>query len=232
MDSCCTPGGSCSGTGSFFSRWSRLYAKRFRRGGLEPVQKYLLEGIRLQPVRGSSVLDIGCGVGSLHLTLLKEGANRSVGVDMSEGMLKEAKRFAQEFGLSEKTEFIAGDFTQISSAIPESDITVLDKVVCCYENVERLVRTSTEKTGQTYAFSHPRENLLMKTLFKGHMTLARIFRWSFHPFWHKWDELQSLVLSSGFELVYENATISWQVLVFKRVRRLNVPAAERAPSQG
>jgi len=219
MDSCCIPGGSCCGTGSFFSRWSRFYAKRFRSGGLEPVQKYLLEGIRLQPVRERSVLDIGCGVGSLHLTLLKEGAKHSLGVDMSEGMLREAKRFALEFGLAEKTDYVAGDFTQLSSSIPESDITILDKVVCCYEDVEGLVRTSTQKTGQTYAVSHPRENVLMRLLFRGHMTLAAIFHWSFHPFWHDWAQVRSLVLSNGFELVYENATISWQVLVYKRVKR-------------
>ncbi len=232
MDSYCVSGGSCCGTGSFFSRWSRFYAKRFRSGGLEPVQKYLLEGIRLQPVRGSSVLDIGCGVRSLHLTLLKEGANHSVGVDMSEGMLREVKRFAQEFGLDGQTEYIAGDFTQPSPSVPENDVTILDKVVCCYEDVERLVRTSTEKTGQTYALSHPRENLLMQMLFRGHGTLAKIFHWSFHPFWHDWAKVRSLVLSNGFELVYENATISWQVLVYKRVKRLSSFVEKGASSQG
>jgi 2-polyprenyl-3-methyl-5-hydroxy-6-metoxy-1,4-benzoquinol methylase len=221
MDSCCDPGGSCCGTSSFFSRCSSIYAKRFRRGGLEPVQKYLLEGIRLQTVQGSTVLDIGCGVGSLHLTLLKEGAKHSVGVDMSEGMLREAKRFAGEFGLTEKSDYIAGDFTQLSPSIPESDVTILDKVVCCYEDVERLVRTSTAKTGQTYAFSHPRENLLMKMLFRGHMTLATLFHWRFHPFWHDWAKVRSLVRSNGFELLYENSTISWQVLVYKRVNRVH-----------
>ena len=164
------------------------------------------------------MLDIGCGVGSLHLTLLKEGAKHSVGVDMSEGMLREAKRFAQEFGLAERTNYVVGDFTQLSPSIPESDVTILDKVVCCYEDVERLVRASTEKTRQTYAFSHPRENLLMKMLFGGHMTLARIFHWKFHPFWHDWAKVRSLVLSNGFELLYENTTVSWQVLVYRRVK--------------
>jgi magnesium-protoporphyrin O-methyltransferase len=220
MDSCSIPGRSCCGTGSFFSRWSRFYAKRFRRGGLEPVQKYLLEGIRKQHTHGSTVLDIGCGVGSLHLTLLKDGAEHAIGVDMSEGMLREAKRFAHEFGLAEKTDYVAGDFTQLSPSIPESDVTILDKVVCCYEDVEQLVRTSTEKTGQTYALSHPKENLLMKMLFRGHMTLASIFHWSFHPFWHNWADVRSLVQSNGFEMAYENSTISWQVLVYKRVKRL------------
>jgi hypothetical protein len=39
------------------------------------------------------------------------------------------------------------------------------------------------------------------------------------------------VLSNGFELVYENATISWQVLIYKRVKRLSSFAEKGALSQ-
>ena len=221
MNSCCAPGDPCCGTSCFFSRWSRIYAKRFRRGGLEPVQKYLLAGIRKHDTHGCTVLDIGCGVGSLHLTLLNEGAERAIGVDLSEGMLREAKRFADASGVAGHVQYVVGDFVQLSSSIPESDITILDKVVCCYEDVENLVITATAKTKSTFALSHPKENFLMKSLFRGHTTLARMFRWSFHPFWHNWAEVRSLILARGFELVYENATISWRVLVYKRVKRLH-----------
>jgi 2-polyprenyl-3-methyl-5-hydroxy-6-metoxy-1,4-benzoquinol methylase len=193
-----------------------MYAKRFRTGGLEPVQKYLLEGIRKQPTRGSTVLDIGCGVGSLHLTLLKEGAEQAIGVDMSEGMLREAKRFAETSGVAGRVHYVVGDFVQLSSSIPAGDITVLDKVVCCYENVQGLINAATAKTKSTFALSHPKENFLMKMLFKGHLTLAKMFRWSFHPFWHNWDEMASLIQARGFRLMYENSTISWHVLVYTR----------------
>jgi 2-polyprenyl-3-methyl-5-hydroxy-6-metoxy-1,4-benzoquinol methylase len=216
MSSCCTPGESCSATNSFFSRWSRMYARRFRTAGLEPVQKYLVEGIRHHSIEGRSILDIGCGVGSIHLTLLRQGASRSVGIDMSEGMLQEARHFADKFGLTERAHYVMGDFTKLSPSVEESDIIVLDKVVCCYEDVAALIHTSTDKTRQTYALSHPKENLLMKGLFKGHTLLAKIFGWSFHPFWHNWAAMKSLILSRGFRLVYENSTISWQVLVFER----------------
>lgn len=197
-----------------------MYARRFRTASLEPVQKYLLEGIKRNSIGGCSILDIGCGVGSIHLTLLREGASRSVGIDISEGMLREARQFADRFGLNERTHYVTGDFTQISSSVEESNITVLDKVVCCYEDVANLIHTSTDKTKQTYALSHPKENLLMKALFRGHTLLAKLFGWSFHPFWHNWEEMKSLILSHGFHLVYENSTISWQVLVFERSQEI------------
>lgn len=193
-----------------------MYARRFRAAGLEPVQKFLVEGIKLNSIDGRSILDIGCGVGSIHLTLLREGASRSVGIDISEGMLQEARHFADKFGLTARAHYVTGDFTKISPSVEEGDIIVLDKVVCCYEDVVALIHTSTDKTRQTYALSHPKENPLMKGLFKGHIFLAKIFGWSFHPFWHNWAAMKSLILSRGFHVVYENSTISWQVLVFER----------------
>jgi magnesium-protoporphyrin O-methyltransferase len=216
MSSCCTPGGASCGTNAFFSRWSRFYARRFHSGGLEPVQKHLLAGIGQELVPGSKVLDIGCGVGSLHLTLLQRGASRAVGIDISEGMLNEARRFAERMGLNDRTEYINGDFTTVSATVPQSDITVLDKVVCCYENLDALVRLSTVKTRHIYALTHPKENMLMRGLFKGHRALARIFGWSFHPFWHDWAKMKALILSQGFRLVDDRSTLAWQVLVFRR----------------
>jgi 2-polyprenyl-3-methyl-5-hydroxy-6-metoxy-1,4-benzoquinol methylase len=217
MVACSTSVCSCGGTGKFFSRWSRFYARRFRTGGLEPVQKLLLEGIRRRSVQGSTMLDIGCGVGSLHLTLLNEGAERAIGIDMSEGMLNEARRLAESYGKAGSVKYIVGDFVHVSASIPESDTVMLDKVVCCYEDVNSLVSSAVTKTRHLLALSHPKENLLMKTIFRGHMLIARLFRWSFHPFWHNWNDVASFIESNGFQLVYNNSTISWQVLVFKRV---------------
>jgi 2-polyprenyl-3-methyl-5-hydroxy-6-metoxy-1,4-benzoquinol methylase len=217
MDGCCTYGSSCCGTGKFFSRWSRFYARRYRTGGLEPVQKLLLEGIRRRPVKNSTVLDIGCGVGSLHLTLLNDGAERAIGIDMSEGMLNEARRLAATSGTDDRVEYIVGDFVQVSSSIPETDTVMLDKVVCCYEDVTTLVTTAVKKTKHLLALSHPKENIMMMSIFKAHMLIARLFHWSFHPFWHNWNDVAALIESNGFQLVYNNSTLSWQVLVFKRI---------------
>ena len=142
---------------------------------------------------------------------------RAVGVDLSPDMLHEAQKFAETFGLSERTQYLEGDFTQLAHSVPESDITVLDRVVCCYEDLTNLLHTSTGKTRRVFALSHPKENLVMEGVFKAQVFLARLFKWSFRPFWHNWGEMKLKILSLGFELVYENSTFGWQVLVFRRV---------------
>ncbi len=217
MSSCCQTETRSEGTNKFFSKWSKKYARRFRKGKLEKVQKHLLEGVRRESVAEREILDIGCGVGSLHLTLLAEGAAKATGVDISEGMLDQAKKFSGQRSLGERTSYILGDFVQKAGEIEQADITILDKVVCCYDDVESLVRKSAEKTRRIYAFSHPRQSFHMKALFKIQIAFCNLFRSSFRPYWHDWPWVRGLVVSQGFQLVYENATIAWQVAVYKRL---------------
>lgn len=217
MACCCTNDAFREGANSFFSRNAGMYARRFRKRGLERVQKLLLYGVRAEQTRDTTILDIGCGVGALHLTLLKEGAARATGVDISEGMINRAKNFSNDLGVAQRATYIVGDFVEVAEQIQESDITLLDKSVCCYEDIDALVRTSTAKTKSLYALTHPKENFFMEFAFKSHISLARLFNWKFHPFWHDWQKLIENIERNGFELRYSEATPMWQVLVFKRI---------------
>lgn len=213
----CCSSESCQGTNKFFSRWSKTYAKRFKRKGLEKVQRYLLESIQQGPLSTKEILDIGCGVGSLHLTLLREGAAMATGVDISEGMLDHAKKLAAEMGFQEKTRYVLGDFVEKASEIPEGDITLLDKVVCCYENLDALIEASTARTRSLYGLTHPRNNFLMKGVFKTQIFFSKLFRTKFRPFWHDWARMREMVIARGFRPVFERPTIAWQIMVFQRM---------------
>jgi 2-polyprenyl-3-methyl-5-hydroxy-6-metoxy-1,4-benzoquinol methylase len=62
------------------------------------------------PIKGKSVLDIGCGPGHYSITLAQRGAARVVGLDFAEGMLKLAATHAQEVGVGPQCSFLTGDF--------------------------------------------------------------------------------------------------------------------------
>lgn len=216
MAACCAQDPSTEGTNYFFNRWSKKYAKQFRKGKLEKEQRLLLEGVRKSAVVSQEILDIGCGVGALHLTLLKEGAAKSTGVDIADGMLERAKEFAEQLGLTEKTSYINGDFVRVSDSLADADITMLDKVVCCYEDVETLVRKSSAKTRKVYALTHPRESLFVASTFKIQIFFSKLFRAKFHPFWHNWADVRRIITDSGFVPLYENSTFTWSVVVYRR----------------
>jgi SAM-dependent methyltransferase len=216
MSSCCTTS-IPTGTGKFFSRWSRTYARRFRKKGLAKEQKLLLAGIRRTPLANQRLLDIGCGVGALHLTLLQEGAAEAVGIDLAEGMIEKAKQFAQEHGLAERTKYIVGDFVVLSDTLPEADIVLLDKVVCCYENLDGLLEKSLSRARSVYALTHPSEHLLVRLMFQAHIAFSRLIRMQFRPYWHDWEAMRARIAAHGFRLAHEHSTFFWRVLVYQRV---------------
>ena len=215
MASCRTSCSTVSGTNKFFSKHSARYLKQFKKKGLAKEQKLLVKGIELSPVKGSSILEIGCGVGGLHLTLLQYGASSAVGIDISEGMLEGAKQLSKDLGFEERTSYQLGDFVQLNSEIDKADITILDKVVCCYEDVDTLLEKSLSKTNRMYALSFPRPNLLVKLTFQIPIILSKLLKWFFRPYWHDWDRVVRTIEASGFKKIYRSTTMLWEVQVFE-----------------
>lgn len=176
-----------------------------------------MDGIRKEPLQNRLVLDIGCGVGGLHLTMLNEGAAHATGIDVAEGMLEKAREISAGLGLSEKISYLHGDFVQLADSLEAADITVLDKVVCCYEDLDRLIEESTQKTRHLYGLSYPRNNVLVKSVFKMQIFFLKLFRAKFHPFWHDWDRMHATIRERGFRPLHQQSTLSWNVAVFQRI---------------
>ncbi|MEP6636427.1 MAG: methyltransferase domain-containing protein [Acidobacteriota bacterium] len=67
---------------------------------------------RLEPFQGKSILDVGCGSGRFCIAYAERGAERVVGVDFATAMIDIANQIAQEAGVADRCEFIAGPFPQ------------------------------------------------------------------------------------------------------------------------
>lgn len=207
-----------TGADRFFSKHAKRYAKRFRKNGLDKCQQLLYEGIALSGLRSRDVLEVGCGVGGLLLTLLKEGAGEAFGVEVSRGMLEQARKLAKEMGCEERVHYHLGDFVSLSGSgqAPRCDITVLDKVLCCYEDWKSLVEQSIAKTNAVYAVSFPRLIWYNRLFFHFASVLAKMFRWSFHPFYHDWERVQLFIAATGYSKKYENHTVMWLVQIYEK----------------
>ncbi len=217
MSCCCAPGdGAVDGTNEFFNTQAGRYKKYFQKKGLHKEQKLLVEGIRRSGLEGAEILEIGCGVGGLHLSLLKAGAAKATGFDISEKMIAIARRLATEMGLQAHTEYWRGDFVMMHSDVPSADVTILDKVICCYENAPELIARSTAKTRRVYAVCYPRENGLVRFMFRNVKYVLQLLGQSFHPFYHAPQRVQQWIADAGFERVYEQETLIWLIQVFKR----------------
>jgi SAM-dependent methyltransferase len=93
---------------------------------------------------------------------LREGAECAVGVDLSERMIAIARQESRAEGFAVRTSYHQGDFTHVADRLADADVTVLDKVICCYPDRGRLVDPSIAKTRQRYAFSIPHDRALTR----------------------------------------------------------------------
>jgi magnesium-protoporphyrin O-methyltransferase len=217
MSCCCVPNrAALEGTAKFFNPQARRLEKQFKKKGLRKEQKHLAEGIRRSGMTDAEILEIGCGVGGLHLSLLKESAAKATGFDISEKMIATARKLSAEMGLQDRTQYQHGDFVAMNDQAPTADVTILDKVICCYENAPELIVHSTAKTRRIYAVSYPRETPFIKLMFRSAKYFLKLFRQPFHPFYHEPKQIQSWIGASGFEKVYERETFIWLIQIFER----------------
>ena len=213
MPSCCT---SNRDTGRFFGWLAKLYRKRFARKGLEASQQQLVDGLRRQGWAGLTLLEVGCGVGYLHQLMVKEGASRAVGVDLSSKMLHEAREQARVQGLSARTDYREGDFVELSDSIAPADVVILDKVICCYPDADSLVRRSADKAARSYAFTIPRDRWSVRLVFWCAGRMLALIRCGFRTHVHDVDAIERRLSHAGFERVFQASTFIWLTRVYAR----------------
>ncbi|MDE2088675.1 MAG: methyltransferase domain-containing protein [Gammaproteobacteria bacterium] len=212
--SCCCP--QAGGIGRCFSRFAGFYRRHYRRRGLEKTQRQMVEGLRAAGIADASLLEIGCGVGYLHQALLKQGASRALGVDLSDRMLEQARTLAAEQGLAQRTEYRLGDFVALAPALDAADITLLDKVVCCYPDAESLLGAALDKTRRVCALTYPRGHLLNRIAVALGAVVMKLARSQFRAYVHDPRMIEARIVARGFRKSYQNQTFVWLTQVYVR----------------
>jgi len=137
-----------------FDDWVDHWEKQAKKKGtVAGVTAHLLEALVEAGLRDRSVLDVGCGIGDLALATLTGGASRATGIDLSARAIEQAAVLAQERGLSDRATFEVGDGSKV--ALPEADVVVLNRVLCCYADADGLLARSLAATGSVYALTVP-----------------------------------------------------------------------------
>ena len=101
----------CVSAGRVFGRRvARRDLRRLRRKGPSRTSRMLIDALVARGVEGASVIDVGAGIGSVHLGLLEAGADRAVAVDASRAYQDAARKEAEERGVGARVTHVVGDF--------------------------------------------------------------------------------------------------------------------------
>lgn len=213
MAGCCNP----RGCDEFFDRrFARRLANRYRRRGLDRTARRMVAFLEERGVEGATVLEVGGGVGEIQLELLKRGAIRTVNLELSPGYDEEARRLLQEAGFEGRAERRLTDIAAQPDEVGPADVVVLNRVVCCYPDYERLLGAAADRARRLLVFSHPPRNLISRAAFAAQNLFFRARGSEFRTFAHPPAAMLEVLTARGLQPEYAHRGLIWRVAGLER----------------
>lgn len=211
----------CEGIETQFSQAeARRMLRKFRRRGPDATTRLLIDAVRRAVddarVDSGALLDIGAGVGAIHHELLDGRIARAVHLDASTAHLGVAREETERRGHSDRVEFIHGDFVALADTVPAADVVTLDRVICCYHDMERLVRRSAEKARLFYGAVYPRAVGWMRIGIVVINVMQRVKRSPFRVYLHSPAAIDAVLRSAGLSRRSARKTLGWEVVIYER----------------
>ena len=206
--------GCCGFDDTFNARLAKKELKQYLKSGPSKTTRKLLEKLEKTSIAGKSLMDIGGGIGAIQFELFKKGLKSAASVDASPAYLESSKKAAQNLSLEDKITYEQGDFVDIASSLNHADITTLDKVICCYENYEDLVKLSVQKTNQVYGIILPRDVWWVRSVNAIGNWFRNITRSKFKSYVHSMSAIEDIIFQNGFQRLYEENHLQWTISVY------------------
>jgi len=213
MSDCCDP----VPYRRFFNRKEAARnVKAYRQKGLDSMASSMVDFLKSRNLEGADLLEVGGGIGAIQIELLKAGLDKSVNVELSSGYDDAAHMLAEEEGVEERITRHTGDFVERQDQIESADVVVMNRVICCYPWMERMMGAAVGKANRYLALVFPREKWWVKF---GRMIANASFalrKCEFRSFVHSPDAIESVATDAGFVVAYADNSLLWQALVLER----------------
>jgi len=210
---CCEPDGYDE---AFSDRFARRIARRYRRRGLTKSERAIVAFLTERGIDDASVLEIGGGLGELHVELLRRGAAKATNLEISTNYEKQAAELLERTGMASRVERRFLDIALVPDEVERADVVVLHRVVCCYPDYERLLGVAATKAGRLLVFSHPPDNIVTRAAFWVDNTVRRLKGDTFRAFVHPPAAMLKVPIRSGLRDSYRWRGLGWRVVGFER----------------
>ena len=220
MNDCCAPNPINDLNHHFDQERADEDALEYRDNGLSTRGEKMLAYLDLKAIGLKNALDIGCGSGALHHELLLRNIVKEVlALDASEAFLSAAASNAQEMGLEDRLDYQLGDFAVTPEKTMPADLVLMDRVICCYPELDGLLKPAIEKCDQYMVISYPRYSLWVRLYYRWRALVKALQRSAFRLYYHEPAKIRQIALEGGLELVDEAQEDFWQIDVYKRLNQ-------------
>jgi magnesium-protoporphyrin O-methyltransferase len=200
----------------FNEKEARNMLKSYRKEGPAKTTRILIEALKelARSVEGMTLLDIGGGVGAIQHELLRAGVQKATGVDASTAYVRAAQEEAERQGHADRVSYHHANFVDLAPHIAPTDIVTLDRVICCYHDVQALVGLSVAKARTLYGLVYPRDTWWVRAAIGLGNLYFRVARNPFRAYTHPTEKVNALVRDHGFQQRFYKTSGPWQVVVY------------------
>jgi magnesium-protoporphyrin O-methyltransferase len=210
---CCDP----RGCDAFFGRrFARRAAERYRRRGLDPTAQRIVGFLEERGIEGATILEIGGGVGEIQLALLERGAAHATNLELSPAYDEDARALLREAGLEQRATRLLHDVAADPAAIEPADVVVLNRVVCCYPDYERLLTAAAAHARRLLVFTYPRRNAFTRLFVAAENLLSALRRREFRTFAHPPAAMLAVLEAQGLRRSVAHHGAIWQLAGLER----------------
>jgi magnesium-protoporphyrin O-methyltransferase len=221
---CCTS--HCAAAAHFDPKVAQRDLRRYQRRGPDAWTRVLLSELRRlpavasakegQPLQGLDLLDVGGGIGVIALELADAGLASITLAEASPAYLEVARgQVGSRYG-DRPAHFILGDFAETGATLPDADVVTLDRVVCCYPDVDALLWAASARARRLIAFTYPRDRWYVRAAFALENLWLRLTRKPFRVFIHSPQQMASLLEAAGFVRAARRESLAWSLDLYHR----------------
>ncbi len=213
MGDCCTPKGYRQ---IFSEKRADAQAKRYRRRGLDAPSRRLVELLKQRGLQGRTLLEVGGGVGAIQIELLKSGLARAVSIELTPTYEEAAASLLRDAGFEDRVDRRVLDFAEAAAEVAAADIVVMNRVVCCYPDMPRLVGAAAEHARELLVLTFPRQAWWTRLGLALGNLVFRVGRMQFHVFLHPPARILATAQQHGLTTALDQRGLVWQVAALQR----------------
>ena len=203
----------------FNDRVVRRQLRRLRRKGPDRVTRLLIEALRRASAgrhRDGVLLDVGSGVGAIPRAMVGSDVARAVLIEASPASLAAAREEAERSAMATRVDLRQGDFVDLAAEVPAADIVTLNRVICCYPDMPRLVGLSASKARELYGAVYPRDVWWMRAFMRLYNAWQWVRRSPARYFVHRHDQLERWMSKAGYRNIHDGGIRVWRVVLYRR----------------
>jgi Methyltransferase domain len=213
MEECC---GRPGYEATFSDRFARRIARRYSRHGLNKTQQRLVDFLTERGIEDASVLEIGGGVGEVHLELLRRGAGHVTNTEISTSYERQASELLGQSGLADRVTRRFVDIADAPDDVEAADVVLLHRVVCCYPDYGKLLSAAGSHARRLLVFSYPPAGLLTRLVMGWDNLLRRLRGNDFRSFVHPPGGMVAVLEAQGLQPTYRHQGWAWCVVGLER----------------